>query len=39
MVEEEHLTPSFYEPKEKNTVALVGLILSIIGLLFFISII
>ena len=38
MVEEEHLTPSFEEPKEKNTVALVWLILSIIGLLFFISI-
>ena len=38
MVEEEHLTPSFEEPNEKNTVALVWLILSIIGLLFFISI-
>jgi len=38
MVEEEHLTPSFYEPKEKNTVALVWLILSIIGLIFFITI-
>ena len=38
MVGEEHLTPSFYEPKEKNTVALVWLILSIIWLIFFITI-
>ena len=38
MVEEEHLTPTFYEPKEKNTVALVWLIFSIIGLIFFFTI-
>lgn len=35
---EEHLTPTFEEPQSKNTVALVWLILSIIWLLFFITI-